>query len=569
MRVLRLSKLKIENYRNFKSLEIDLEPDCTILVGENNSGKTNVLEALYACLRANRLVRQGAFETSDFHLESPAAFPGEAGPITLTATFMESEHALWDIDLVSVLENAINLEKGTGRRSISIQVQGTAPIKSDEGTYDWNFLDAAGKPKPQKFISTLNRLQSLRPLEYLDAIRDAKRQFSQGSTYFGPFVRDPRFDDTLREVLLDGLADINQRVLEAHTVFSVLKQNLDAGQTVVQSTKVEAARIEAVPSRLSDLLQNTQISFENQDGVPLPLALHGSGTQSLSVLSLFRAYVAAKLAAREERLAEPILMIEEPESHLHPSGSRAVWGLLGSFVGQSVVTTHSGDLIGEAELRCVRRISRGPHGVVCTRVDDSAFDEGEKQHINYYIRLSRGELLFANSWILVEGKSELMLMAGIALAAGIDLYSQGIRVIEHSMHGRVKPFIKLADQLGIHWHCVCDNDPKGQEDAQHARLLLSGRIESSHITLLDARNLEVFLCKHGFAADYLAAIPPGERAKITLPPSAVGYHEQICDHLPSGQKVPTAIRIAERIKADPTLLPPILRQAILECQSKG
>ena len=565
---LNLTKIRIQNYRNFEDLEIDFEPNCTIIIGENNSGKTNILEAIYACLRANRLVRQGAFELSDFHLSSSTALPGDSGPIQLTATFAEEQPGTWDVNLVSLLESAINIGKD-GTRSLTIQVQGMVAKTPDDGTYDWNFLDGSGKPYVSKMPTLSSRLQSLRPLEYVDAIRDAKRQFSQGSTYFGPFVRDPQFDDTLRELLIENLSNINEKVLESHVVFGVLKENLNAGQNVVQATKVEAARIEAVPSRLSDLLANTQVSFENQDGVPLPLSLHGSGTQSLSVLSLFRAYVAAKVASKGEALSQPILTIEEPESHLHPSGARATWGLLSSFEGQIIATSHSGDLVGEAPLKCLRRITRKKGKLICARVDESQFTEKELGHINYYVRLSRGELFFANSWLLVEGKCELLLLQAIAFAAGINLYAEGIRVIEHSMHGKVLPFIKLADQLGIHWHCICDGDAAGLAYASAARAQLKGRAEGGYISMLDAPNLEVFLCQHGFQAEYLAAVPANQRGNITLSPGDTGYFQQICDNVPDSEKVPTALQVGARIKAIPALLPAILASAIKECKAKG
>ena len=43
---MRLNRLKIENFRGITSLEIELDRDITVLIGENNSGKTTVLEAL-------------------------------------------------------------------------------------------------------------------------------------------------------------------------------------------------------------------------------------------------------------------------------------------------------------------------------------------------------------------------------------------------------------------------------------------------------------------------------------------------------------------------------------------
>ena len=41
-----LTKVTIRNYRSIKDLELSLNPKCRILVGINESGKTNILDAL-------------------------------------------------------------------------------------------------------------------------------------------------------------------------------------------------------------------------------------------------------------------------------------------------------------------------------------------------------------------------------------------------------------------------------------------------------------------------------------------------------------------------------------------
>ncbi len=51
---MRLSKLKIENFRGIECTEVELDRDATVLIGENNSGKTSVLEALRLGLGACR-----------------------------------------------------------------------------------------------------------------------------------------------------------------------------------------------------------------------------------------------------------------------------------------------------------------------------------------------------------------------------------------------------------------------------------------------------------------------------------------------------------------------------------
>ena len=75
-----LTNLKIEHYRGIKSLELELAPT-TVLVGENNCGKTTVLHALRACLQTLRSSgRASPFDEFDLHFDSRAADPTTAPP---------------------------------------------------------------------------------------------------------------------------------------------------------------------------------------------------------------------------------------------------------------------------------------------------------------------------------------------------------------------------------------------------------------------------------------------------------------------------------------------------------
>ena len=62
-----LKSIKIKNYRGIKELALGLEPGTTVLIGENNSGKTSVLRAIDACLSYKR---KDIFSEYDFHLDS-------------------------------------------------------------------------------------------------------------------------------------------------------------------------------------------------------------------------------------------------------------------------------------------------------------------------------------------------------------------------------------------------------------------------------------------------------------------------------------------------------------------
>ena len=57
---MRISKLKIENYRNLDGVAISFDEDVTYIVGENNLGKTNVLDLL------NTIFNQAMISEEDF-----------------------------------------------------------------------------------------------------------------------------------------------------------------------------------------------------------------------------------------------------------------------------------------------------------------------------------------------------------------------------------------------------------------------------------------------------------------------------------------------------------------------
>ena len=44
---MKLRELKLSNFRNYKEVNLDFNPGINIFIGDNGSGKTNILEAIY------------------------------------------------------------------------------------------------------------------------------------------------------------------------------------------------------------------------------------------------------------------------------------------------------------------------------------------------------------------------------------------------------------------------------------------------------------------------------------------------------------------------------------------
>ena len=91
---MKITSIQIENFRGIKKLEIELG-EITVLIGENNSGKTAVLDALRLCLRDLGPRRRVVFDALDFHLHDASAEPSTADPIQMEIEFSEQEKGEW------------------------------------------------------------------------------------------------------------------------------------------------------------------------------------------------------------------------------------------------------------------------------------------------------------------------------------------------------------------------------------------------------------------------------------------------------------------------------------------
>ena len=225
------------------------------------------------------------------------------------------------------------------------------------------------------------------------------------------------------------LAQINQAVLDGHQTFEAIKDELAKAGALIPLGP-DSVSIEAVPARVLDMLARTQVKLANVGGARLPVSQHGAGTQSLSVLFSFEAFVAHRLSQAFDLNAEPVLALEEPEAHLHPSAIRALWPTLDGLAGQKVIATHSCDLLSAVPLMALRRLARRGGRIVIFRVGSSTLSAIEAQKVTYHVRAKSGALLFARCWLLVEGESEFVLLSEMARVSGIDLELEGVATVE-------------------------------------------------------------------------------------------------------------------------------------------
>ena len=348
-------RIDIANFRGIRNLSIELD-QTTVLIGENNTGKSTILAALDVCLNRNLNRRGGPFAEYDHNLPTGNSQPVESDSIEVTLRFGGPLDEEWPPEIAQSLANAVQVDEH-GKDAIVFRVRSGFDEMLGDFATTWNFLDMEGNELPNANINAyLFALQQLSPVFYLSALRDSAQEFRPNGQFWAPFVRSQKMDPDLRQELEAELADLNRRILEANESFAEVERRLANTRKAVPLAADNLVGIEAIPGRVFDILGRTQVMLTSVTGARIPMSRHGEGTQSLAVICLFDAFLRSKLQDTYRQHTTPILALEEPESHLHPSATHAVVDLLREMPGQQIISTHSGDLVAACPLASLRRL---------------------------------------------------------------------------------------------------------------------------------------------------------------------------------------------------------------------
>ena len=533
---MRITAIRIENFRGIRSLDLDLGR-VTVLIGENNSGKTSVLDAVKRCLQDLGHRRRVVFEAMDFHLPDGAAEPSTADPIGIGVILSDEPDEEWDDELVARLNRAKVLQvDDDGRNHVHLRVECRYEETTREFVQDWSFLDLNGERLSRVPSRALATLQDTLRYYYLTALRDAASHFSARGRFWRPFLNDSQLAPDRKAEIESRLQQVNDLVVSSHASFEQVRTGLRRVQSVVPLASGEAVSIEAVPGRMFDMLARAQIQLGTTTGAKIPLVRHGEGTQSLAVLMLFSAF----LEVQSEGAA--VLALEEPEAHLHPSAIRALWTLVDDFGGQKLISTHSGDLLSDIDIRDIRRLARTPEGIKAFQVASTLLSPEETRKFNYQIRRARGALLFARCWLLVEGETETWIYPAAARALGMNLHAEGIRLVEYRQSD-VEMLAKIANALGILWYCIGDDDTNRSREEPKLKRHLEGAAEADRFAF-PYPDIEINLLRNGYEAVYSRNMPGQNLRKITTTRGEQGYWREYATHLPARAKTRAAAAVA-------------------------
>lgn len=562
---MKLRRLEIENFRGITRLDLKLS-DTSVLIGENNTGKTAILDALRFALREVKARRGCSFDPYDFHLATATSDPSSAPAINIRLTFQEAVAGEWGDQLLARLNRSkIAQVSADGSACVILKVTARFDAAAQDFVQDWEFQNLAGQALTGISDSALTALQNDVPYYYLAALRDAARHFDAKGTFWRPFLKESQLTAKKRKEIETKLNEVNHLIISSHASFAQVVTKLKELKDVVTLAGGEdVVSVDAVPGRMFDMLSRAQVNVNADTGAKVPIGRHGEGTQSLAVLTLFNAFL------QTWNKGSPIVALEEPEAHLHPSAVRALWRLIDKIPGQKIITTHSGDLLSEVPSESIIRLHRPGGALRASRLADITLEPDDIRKFNFHIRRDRGELLFARCWILGEGETEATLIPECARYTQIDFEHAGIRFVTYQTGISLEPCLTVANGMGIHWVVLADNDGQGAKDHEVVRKHLNGRLERDALFVMPEENIEQHLCVNGFTDVYFALLGDQPRKQITAVPTAADYPLQVARALPKKLKTHAAQQILAAIRsgrAVPGLFTNVVNAALTLAQS--
>lgn len=472
-----ITKLRINDYKSIEDMALEFVKGKNIIVGQNNSGKSNIISAINLVIGEkwpskryednfyyqdsdSFTISLQLSECSEFDTNYLENYGKKTALCKLTPDLAYLKMSPDEIDelgiaiktdwvlstdLISLIENAKNMY-------ITLHSK-----KGEDAIYTLSMILDDGYLYKFKYFSQ-ELLTSFITSAIIPSERNIKNELAVNNySWYGKLIKKvwQEMSDEDKEKLNENNINLSE---VTNSIFEGLTSEL--GDSVKDAIPYNKLEFKLIQDTKTDYYKGIKILLD--DGYYSLLDDKGSGIKSLIIIELFKLY------CKKYHKFSSCLIVEEPEVFLHPQARSVLSKKIDQFLlensNQTIVTTHSEQFLSNFDIKQLTFINKEDNKSVKYKIIDSDFTERDFQKMNIITKTDNAEMYFANSVILVEGGEKYI------IRKLIDLYKDElfldynncslIKVGGKSYFGIYK---KMLEKLGKKVYIIGDYDNLKEE----------------------------------------------------------------------------------------------------------